>query len=259
VTLASSSFDNLYEGNNDWRFYSDERRMSWTLPGLYSWLWMGKGSNLVTLVGGRVTAAVDATGNGNNWDYEDDRGPDASTTGFTFGSHTTTTPALHGNNSAAEAGGGIGLVTPMAAEGEFYLGAFLANSRDTGNRYMWGFDITLDYIRLAQSSNRVDAVIDGSSVTTIAGDESVLPKTRLLYLEVWRDSNDIMHVAVDLNEVGSAVSMPGTFSWNGFGGKDTGSQWDDFLCEVWGGLTIPTLRERTEMYNMLRAKWHMPE
>ena len=258
-TITSTSFSADYIGNEDNRYYSDSARQSWKPANVWSWLWPGKTSQHVTVSGGMIQTGDDVSGNSRNWaKYADVSGLRyTSSLNFEDQDWATDLPVLQGLELATSAT--IELLSPLNATGEFYLGHAVFNSRGLGNRYMFGGDTIDNTVRLLQENNALEINVAGGGLTTIAlngfaqGPEFWLP----FFLEIWRDASNVVHVAINMEEVGTNPEISGTFQISQFGGGPWGgsAKWDDFVLEFWVATAVPTARERTDAYNYLRVKW----
>ena len=259
MSLNAVALVNTHIGDNDFRYYTDARRKTWTPANAWSGCWAGKARNLITTrdSGGlRITNATDWTGNARHWINDtlaDEFNPSA---GLTLGDWSTPHWVL--KSTAFSSSGGISAVSSLSAAGEFYLAAVCCNSRGLGTRYMWGMGVD-NRIRLDQPNGLLSINIAASADTTLApagsfpttgGTETHTP----FLVEIWRDGSNVVRAARNGVEVGSNPTMTGTYIMDGFGAS--GSQgWDEYLMEFFVATAVGTAVQRRELLNFMRVKW----
>ena len=142
----------------------------------------------------------------------------------------------------------------LAATDEFYLGVFFGNMREEGNREIWGAptDPNNRMVLLAAPNYReITMTINGVS-KDIAGNIPFGP----MYLEVWRDANNVMHVRADGVELGYGETMNGTFDMTGFGYNGDGhSYFDDELMEIVVADGQTSSMDREQLLQYMNNKW----
>jgi hypothetical protein len=261
MSLNAASFSPDHIGDNDYRYYSDERRQSWAPANAWSGCWAGKSASLITTRDAgalRITNATDWTGNSRHWENDTLSYELRPYNGFTRDNWSTTHWILHGENSASS--GGISAVSSLSAAGAFYLAAVCFNSRGGGNRQVWCMGDT-NKVLLDQPNGRVSMVVNSSSATNITA-VNAFPTThstgddKPFLMEIWRDGSDVIHAARNNVEVGTNPTMAGTFVMDGFG-RSGSAGWDDFLCEFFVCSAVPTTQERSEIWTFMRLKWDL--
>jgi hypothetical protein len=261
ATITSLNFAPEHLGHQDERYYTDQDRAeNWAPANVWSWLWPGKAMQLVTVEVGAIVTATDVSGNGRNWDAFDGTSGLRARESLDYPEEdwATDLPVLQGVRNAVA--GVNRLLSPLNATGEFYLGHAIWNARGAGSRYMFGGDTANNYAVLRQADKNVRMVIDGSAETQLAddglvvGDEVWMP----FFLEIFRDSSDVVHCWVNMVDVGNKPTLAGTFPVSQFGGHPDwsgGGRWDDFMAELFISSAVPTLQQRREIYNYFRVKW----
>ncbi|MEM6991325.1 MAG: hypothetical protein AAF721_12525 [Myxococcota bacterium] len=228
---------------------------------LWSWAWAGPMGENLTLVGDPgeelIERMADLSGNGRDYFNEGGDKP-AFQVGYSWddGEYSTRLPAI----ALHERAGGMQIFEQfmfqdesLDAGGGFYLAFAGMNSRDTGQREMWG-TTEQDTVRLDQDDDRVNIVVGGQGFAlTPAGS---VPKGPLL-LEIWRDDAGVFTVYVN----GSDATEPGAASTNifglsGIGHDQTGtSGWDDVAFEYVVCDGLPDAATRDEARAILNARW----
>lgn len=150
----------------------------------------------------------------------------------------------------------------LNATGEFYLGVAWFNLRTDGIRELHGSD-TNNFVRFSQVTGEVFLTIAGDPVFAwpVHGTKvgAGAPKGPL-YLELWRDASNVIHVWANGVDIGLGVTKSGTFDVSGFGANNAGTgQHDDPLAEFLFCDGLPSEAERAQLREHMRRKWRLYE
>lgn len=148
----------------------------------------------------------------------------------------------------------------LNATGEFYLGVAWFNLRTDGIRELHGSD-TQNFVRFSQVTGEVFLTIAGDPVFAwpVHGTKvgAGAPKGPL-YLELWRDASNVIHVWANGVDIGLGVTKSGTFDVSGFGANNAGTgQHDDPLAEFLFCDGLPSEAERAQLREHMRRKWRL--
>lgn len=232
---------------------------------LWAWGWAGLDGSNVTLVDGpggqRITFMGDLSGSGNDFFNDGGNQPayqlglqlDASTKG---GPYATGLPII-GVDTYQTGGLVYGNVfhqsSGMAAAADFYLASVLMNTRESGNRELFGTDAN-NFVRIDQERNDVSITIAGTSLQLV---DASCPEG-IMVLEIWRDSaNNLSCQANGVDVTFGTPTLAGVFDVVGMGYDGSGtSQWDDYWMEFVFCDALPQESKRAALREYLRAKWN---
>ena len=226
---------------------------------LWSWAWAGQAGENVTTRSGPygpvITELRDISGNGRHYFNTTGEREPGYQVGLRQGGYETDLPVVaidrYANGSQLYLQW-MNQNDTMRAN-EFYLAFAGMNSRDAGNRDLWGNNTT-NLVWLDQGGNRAYIVINGSEVQLTP--RGSLPKGPLL-LEIWRDETGKLHTWANGQDVSSpGASSSATFSMTGIGWDQSGtSGWDDYAFEYVACDDDVTDLGRRDVREYLNAKW----
>lgn len=228
---------------------------------LWAWAWGGEDGAFVELEGDPpeqwIRRMVDQSGNGRDYVNEGPEMP-AYQLGYSWddGDYSTELPIVAVNTRDT------GMLVyeqymfqdeSLDAAGGFYLAFAGMNTRDGGQRELWG-TTEQDTVRLDQERDRVNIVIAGQNQSLTA--EDAMDKGPLL-LEVWREDDGSLHAFINGADASEPGAMSGaTFALSGIGSDQTGSSgWDDYAFEYIVCAGVPTGMQRDAVREYLRDKW----
>jgi len=227
---------------------------------LWAWTWAGETGQHATVydkpgTGLRITQLEDLSGNGNHFHNLTGTDEPGYQVGYSYQSYSTALPAIALNKYD----GGKQLYVQfllqdeaLDASGGFYLAFAGMNTRDSGQREMWG-TTTTDNVRLDQERDRVNATIGGVGLQLTA--DAAVPKGPLL-LEVFRTDQGELHVSANGVDVGLAITNDEVFQLSGTGFDGTGSSgWDDVAFEYVMCKGLPTQEQRDHVRSELNQRW----
>lgn len=244
---------------------------------LWAWLWAGDNASNLTLVddafGPKIAAAGDLSGNGNDFFNNDQQTgiPDrpnrmAYEAPVNYNSWSSELGAIMLEGYRLRPGTSFSNVYQQTIyqatsidAGDFNLYAVIANTRDGGNRYLWGTTST-NNIRLEQSASnsRVNMTIAGSTFNiTAAG--AVPHNQGAIILQVKRENN-VISCLVNGTDITSGSPVNGAaFGMSGIGGgaQAVGSGWDDWAHEFVACKGVLTPSQESQMVQYLTDKWNI--
>ena len=235
---------------------------------LWSWAWGGVNGSNVTLsennFGTEVVFMRDISGNGNDYFNDDPFNQNPPTRpaylpSFSMNGYSTSFPVVGADNYDSGERAYLQYMFPesdMNAPGGFYLAFAGYDSRDAGQRMIWGTTAD-DFLRYDQLEKSLDITIAGNSID-ITGRNAWSEGPVLI--EVWRDAANNLHAWVNgERRTSGSPSLAGTFRLNGIGGGEPagGGAFDDHGFEYIACDGLPTPEQRAEVREYLREKWQL--
>lgn len=237
---------------------------------LWAWAWAGANGEFVTTQMGNFGKPIirqfqDLSGNGNHFFNNEGGRPSQPgyQVGLSLGGWSTSLPVI-GLSSYADGTRIYGQLMFQNASMDanaFYLAAAVANTRQAGNRWLFGVDSN-DYVKLDQGQNFVRVKIGGQGEITLTGNGSLDGGPVLV--EVWRDAAGNLRGYVNGTDktLGNPQSTA-TFRMSGVGGPyDRGSDpgpadsaWDDHAFEYIACKGVTSSAQRAAVREYLRSKW----
>jgi len=240
-----------------------------TIDGLWFWGWAGENDEHCTVAHNppRIVRLADISGNGHHFYRDDDvissmppydRGLERSGDGWSYRTRFTPITRHRYNDGRNTLGHHYNQVGTMQLTDEFYLVAAMMNTRNAGDRDMWGRSHEYRIV-IHQSRNRFAMVFDSIGRGGSISPRGSVPKGPLL-AEIGRTRDNIVKVWVNGVDVGNDVERAGAFELTGFGYKGSGhSGFDDMCFEILNFTRLPSAEERTRIRAYLNAKWHLYE
>ena len=228
---------------------------------LWAWGWAGNNGQNLTIesdnFGPRIVRMNDLSGNGNDWVGASEARP-GYMVGFSRSGYSTSLPlvAVDRFSDGTQIYRQYLNQNGTMSTGDFYLAFAGYDSRDAGNRVVWG-STSSNRVRLNQERNRVDSTIGGNEHrVSVIGAWSDGP----ILVEVWRNSSGQLTAMINgQDRTDGSVSESATFSLSGVGGGSAsgGSAWDDYAFEYIACDGLPSSSQRNEVREYLREKWDL--